>query len=159
MCKRIPFWSNISKRLTEHRYRGMLASRTFILKLQKQLYTNKWWFAESFSIIGLSLSTTTENSFGRPCIPVMRHQGNHKNEHPLLQEKSATMEFNILKVKILSTDLMFPITKSKTSTAIKRSQGHSVICLNTHMIRLLYLIDVASVQTKTLTFRYLHFTI
>ena len=40
-----------------------------------------------FSIIGLSLSTTTENSFGRPCIPVMRHQGNHKNEHFLLQEK------------------------------------------------------------------------
>ena len=69
------------------------------------------------------------------------------------------MEFHILKVKILSTDLMFPIAKSKTSTAISRSQGHSVICLNTHMIRLLYLIDVASVQTKTLTFRYLHFTI
>ena len=156
MCKRIPFWSNISQRLTEHRYRGMLASRKFILKSRKQLYTNKWWFAE---IIGLSLSTTTENSFGRPCIPVMRHQGNHKNEHPLLQEKSATMEFNILKVKILSTDLMFPIAKSETSTAISGSQGHSVICLNTHMIRLLYLIDVASVQTKTLTFRHLHFTI
>ena len=75
MCKRIPFWRNVSKHLTEHRHWGHVSiKKVDVENAETVLYKQLIYLENHFSITSLSPDRITRNGFGQSAF-VQRTKG------------------------------------------------------------------------------------